>query len=213
MSAVRLAKLKALLERVERRRGEPRLRAVPSAPKASPAQLVSTPEPTRTSRPAASLADAMAELSIDAPSMPSAPFPSLPEQRMDVPTLVPTGSMPATRRASLPEEAPVREEVSVDLDDNVRTLPPAARPPAAHEPEPDSREEEAPRPSVRESGRVPAPDVAPAVLEEPSAVMQPAPVELLESAVKTASAMPVKTPSTFGELLSLSLELRPRSSS
>jgi hypothetical protein len=211
-SSARLEKLKSLLKRVEERRVKPRLHAV-AAPRAAgraaeeerfAAPPPAAPEPAR---PAAKspLEDAMGDFGTDAldvralaepittpRGVPRAPEPAAPREPEPLVTYRPEPvSMPA--RPSLPSGAPIAPVVPLQLataSTNVSSkvtlefgVPRVELPPAP----------------------VPVGDLA-----APTQTIQSAPLAGKAPPARAVSAARVETPKSFGELLELSLALRPR---
>lgn len=161
MSRESIAKLEALLERVQRRRAEPRL---------------------------VNLANVRAESANTNVTV------RAPQARTPVPV-----AMPPVELATAPLEPPVRRASSLP--------PPPPRPGSSVPPRAEV--------GVRPPGGPPTPaDVqarAPTeVLPVTPVRIAPAPPVPFEAAVRVASPPRIDAPKTFGELLALSLSLRPR---
>jgi hypothetical protein len=215
-SSVRLEKLKSLLKRVEERRAKPRLHAVAAPRAAAPAartteELFAAPPPAapEPARPAAKspLEDAIGDFGTDAldararalaepittpKGVPRAPEPVAPREPEPLVTYRPEPvSMPA--RPSLPTGAPIAPVVplqiataSTNLSSKVTLefgVPRIELPPAP----------------------VPVGD-----LPGPTQTIESAPLAGKASPARAVSAAHVETPKSFGELLELSLALRPR---
>jgi hypothetical protein len=212
-SSARLEKLKSLLKRVEERRVKPRLHAV-AAPRAAgraaeeerfAAPPPAAPEPAR---PAAKgpLEDAIGDFGTDAldvralaepittpKGVPRAPEPAAAREPEPLVTYRPEPlSMPAAR-PSLPTGSPIAPVVPIQLataSTNVSSkvtlefgVPRVELPPAP----------------------VPVGDLA-----APTQTIESAPLAGRAPPARVVSAARVETPKSFGELLELSLALRPR---
>jgi hypothetical protein len=172
MSQSRIAKLEALLARVERRRAEPRLVPVGNVPGYATANNNIAERPSMAS---------MAERS-----------QTMPAPRRAGPAM----SAGLTGGIATPMPAPVEAAITqLALD------PPARR--ASSLPPPPEGSDSPRHPLTPPPGATPATPLAPVRIE-------PQPLAPLDSAVKVVSAARVDTPRTFGDLLSLSLSLRPR---
>jgi hypothetical protein len=210
MASARLEKLKSLLKRVEERRSKPRLHAV-AAPRPAAAarapfeELASAPAPEPV-RPAAAspLEDALGDFGADA--------------QIEVRPL----AEPITTPKSAPRTPPVEPAFAREPEPAVTYRPPgsipAARPPSPVAPV---------APVVPLQATSPTPTVSPKVtlefgmprvelpapaadLSAPTQTIEPAPLPAGTPPARAVSAARVDTPKSFGELLELSLSLRPR---
>jgi hypothetical protein len=213
MASARLEKLRSLLKRVEERRGKPRLHAV-AAPRVSmddedlPPTMrpAPTPPPARPATAKSPLEDALGDFGsgtplevtalaepINAPrSAPpqGVPGPSAPQRPAPVSPAV-RAPTPAPPRAPTPAPAPLAPVVPIQQAPVVAS----------------SRvtlEFEKPRlPPVE--ARAPAGD-----LSAPTQTIEPAPLASGAAPVRAVSELRAEAPKSFGELLDLSLALRPR---
>jgi hypothetical protein len=235
MSSARISKLEALLRRVGERAQQPRLHAVsaaspressPTVPDlervATPSQRSSLPsrapsdhpdlpttppaaiEPPRKVPSISPLETAMAQLDDSGPLELPAPVVSLAEPRAPGPQ-----DMLLTHR---PEAEPLEREAPVELTQPKR--PPAEREPTiefetakvrVHARELRAVGEPMGGPAAGSSAALP-----PAPLSAPSQTLEAAPLPQAAQPAHTVSAARVEAPKTFGELLDLSLALRPR---
>jgi hypothetical protein len=213
--------LRALLSRVEERRNGPRLRAVPAA-------VAATPAPANEVRPA----ERISALPERKPPAGATPLENAIAGGLS-PTPVP-GNKPASMELDLDDfeapqtavsKAPVASprggEVAHRAAPTVPQTDPFAGDPFASSPPPAPAAKPAPAPAPAVA-RAPAPAPAPAPAR-PAPTPAPAPAPTAPTA-RIAAAEPsasapvaramtrarVETPRTFGELLDLSLSLRPR---
>lgn len=189
MSSARIDKLKGLLARVEQRRAQPRLRAVPSpvaAAVAAPAAAASED------------ADADDFAKTDPP-----------------PALLLTEKKPAKPPASPLEDAMALLDQSGPLDVQALAEPIAMKPASDARPAEWPR---APEPPARPRPPEPEPPVAPLAaapvepspLTAPTQSIEPSPLSAAVAPARVVSTVRVEAPRSFGELLELSLALRPR---
>jgi hypothetical protein len=194
MSAVRLEKLKGLLNRVQERRGQPRLSAVAPVPKTQDAEangaalLESAEVPT-------------AAHEISPVLRPEPPAKPVEVEREDVQRLAHAPTLgnvpPAVAKAPEPAAPPAVAKAAEP------SAPPPVVPAEAKAPV----VEEA-LPEVEPAAEVARVEEAP--LTAPSARVEPLPMASSKPVVRAVSAPVVETPKTFGDLLELSLSLRPR---
>jgi hypothetical protein len=195
MSAARMNKLKALLGRVQERRAAPRLKAVPAAPE----PVVSlAPEPSST-LPDVLRVTAPPPEAVTTPPPELVTMPPAAARAEEVAAFLHSSAPPnASRGSEATRSAPTVEDLPPmpALD----TLPPI----------PDFGEE--PEGPVTEPPPPAAPAVALAepVLTAPSARIEPQPMAPAEPVVRVVAPPRVEAPKTFGELLEVSLALRPR---
>lgn len=137
------------------------------------------------------------------------------------------------RRSSLPSERPSRPSLSTPLEDAMAELSPASgvRPWGMETPIPGALpaptdeltlEDFAPPPPVRQAPKSAAPTAPPPApppepvhapepaLSAPTARIEPEPVTTPESVVRAVSPHRTAKPKTFGDLIELTLSLRPR---
>ncbi|HEX6241461.1 MAG TPA: hypothetical protein VFZ61_11225 [Polyangiales bacterium] len=236
MSSARISKLEALLRRVEERRQQPRLHAVspressptvpdlervapasqrsslPSPAASEPIELPTSPpaaiEPPRKQPSISPLETAMAQLDDSGPLELPAPVVSRAEPRAPAPA---GPDMLVTHR---PGAEPLELEAPVEL-----TQP--KRPHVEREPtiefetakvRVNARELRAvgePMGSPAPAGPAPSAGSPPAPLSAPSQTLEAAPLPSAAQPARAISAARVEAPKTFGELLDLSLALRP----
>lgn len=191
MSAVRLEKLKSLLSRVQERRAAPRLSAVAPVSKGQDAEADGAALLESAEVPAAAH-DVSPVLRPELPAKPvEAGRVSEDARRLaHAPTL---GNMPPAPAAKPPAGAK-------------RAEPAAAQP--AMPVEAKAAADERALPAVEPAREVARVEDAP--LTAPSARVEAAPVASSKPVVRAVSAPAVETPKTFGDLLELSLSLRPR---
>lgn len=214
MSRARIEKLEALLKRVEARRAAPRLQVIPQpppqpmkaapivepvsaslpAPAFEPATLPPVQEPARKSVSMTPLEDAMAQLDNSGP---------LPLEALSEP-------IPAPRRESLPQPFPEEAE---SAEQPIELTQPA-RKTGLREP---TLAFETPKLAARELrpiGEPPAelraapPEVVVAPLTAPSQTIQATALPKAQPA-RVVSPARIAVAKTFGELLDVSLSLRP----
>lgn len=226
----RLEKLKTLLARVEERKNQPRLRAVPPALQpTAPSNEASFAEPATASRvaslpperpqkqvPTTPLEDAMADLSptqglggVPTP-VPGAPgnleldafeAPAKPAAARSVSTL----PQPVARATQV-TAPPAPPSDAFARDPFASSLPPASAAADAS-----SARENIPTPVPGAEPSVPvAPEAEPVALSEASARIAPEPASAKGPIVTAVSPARVEAPKTFGELLERTLALRVR---
>jgi hypothetical protein len=193
MSAARIQKLKSLLSRVQERRAEPRtaVRRGAIAAVLDPALQGSAPQ-------------AQQELRVVPPPAPAQPR----VERSELPeALAPSSAPPGNRGSEQSRSAPTVEDLPA--------LPPLDALPATPQPLTQSLEP-APIPAAPAARKPePLPVVQPAPEPEPvvsaaSARVEPSAPRAAEPVARAVSAPRVEAPRSFGDLLELSLSLRPR---
>ncbi len=198
MSAARVERLKSLLSRVQERRAAPRVRglvAVP-APVAAPPEPVA-PAPS-SHEPGLGVANTMQDLRQISVSSPEpvheaplvlegvqrgapAPTPPAAHTAATARTTAPTANDLAPTPAARPAEPELLESIPpLSAEPELESLPPAA-----------ALQEEAP-------------------LSAPSARVEAPLLSRSEPVVRVVSSPRIEAPKSFGELLELSLSLRPR---
>jgi hypothetical protein len=191
----RVEKLKALLAKVEQRRAEPRLVAVSGGHSLSSAN-------TNLATPAVAKREAPLELAPRPAPVPSLPEPpSFEEALAPPPSSIPPPSVheaDTKLRSSLPPPH-VGAVRAPQVPGPSSTVPPASL---------RSHTDEAPASTPAER---PAARSSTEVLPATPARIAPSPALPFDSAVVVTSSPRLDTPKTFGELLELSLALRPKS--
>lgn len=217
-ASARIHKLRALLERVEARRREPRLRVVQSPSAIASPSMVENTQGALAARRTSDLdhqlstAPTATEL---APASAPPPVGSVPAQAHPesfAPTIPPPAEAPiesVAPAAAAPSFAPtlqvvVDEEELAESPSPAPTLPPQT-PPTAIEAVPE------PGASVAEPASSVAESVRPVhVLTAPGETVQPGGLASAVSPVRVASEPKRALPASFGQLIERSLALRPR---
>jgi hypothetical protein len=232
MSSAAIEKLKSLLKRVEERRGRPRLHAVAApAPHAVAAPAPHAAPPSGQTLLSGQTLHGFAAPDLRAPIAPAPPpvsvrpaakkspiedaigdfdSPALEVKALAEPITTPRSEQRAPAKPTVPEsdvavtyrpEPPARAPAPAPIAQVVPLQPVSSAKPAPSEP-----------PFFVEPEAAPTADtVPPAAIEAPAApthVIAPAP--LAGSPVHATSAPRIEAPKSFGELLELSLALRPR---
>ena len=184
MSAAQVERLRSLLSRVQERRAAPRVRELASVP--APA------EPTAPARSALGVANTMPDLRQVSVASPE-PVNEAPLMLEEVQRSAAATHRPETARTSAPTA------------NDLLPTPASAAPPA----EPDALETIPPLPAEAELESLPpaAPEVP---LSAPSARVEAPLLSRAEPVVRVVSSPRIEAPKSFGELLDLSLSLRPR---
>jgi hypothetical protein len=198
MASVRLEKLKSLLKRVEERRAKPRLHAVaaPRAARAEEERFAAAPPAAKSA-----LDDALGDFGTDA----------LDVRALAEPITTPRGELPASRE----------HEPLVTYRPEPVSMPAAARPSLPTGPIAPVVPLQLATASTNVSSKatlefgVPRIELPPAPvpvgdLPAPTQTIASAPLAAGTPPARAVSAARVETPKTFGELLELSLALRPR---
>jgi hypothetical protein len=215
MASARLEKLRSLLKRVEDRRVKPRLQAV-----AAPRAATPVARPSEEEDFAATIPPAAAP-----PRAPKRPFEDAtsgfdPGALLDMRSLAePIPTPKAEPRTMAPRPSlPTQPELLVPHRPEAATAPPAGLP----MPPPATRAPLAPvvpiqaAPSAYAKPTQPTapwpsePPVPVGDLTAPTQTVEPAPLVSASPPVRAVSAVRIETPKSFGELLELSLALRPR---